>query len=211
VIYVHAGKQEVKKDSVKNGVDSVAIKSTSAIKDSTKLVKTDSSSAKTIAPSGALDQIVRTTGEVLNVTVKEVSLYEVVFYYPLNNDPAKLNTSNVKEIRYANGTVKKINEKIDQKPKNWVAEKSVNDYDKVEVYYNADEVANMKEIGSIIGEYTGKKFNVNNDIVEKSGLIIVKRKALRMKADAVLIVEKRLTRDYGELPQIYIKATAYTK
>ncbi len=157
------------------------------------------------------DQIIKTTGEVFNVIIVEKTVFEVSFYYPLNKEVSKLNTANIKEIRYKDGKVETISQKIEQKPKDWVIKEAEKDYDKVEVFYEADQVAGMKELGTVVGEYVGRKFNVTNSIIEKSGLIVVKRKALRMNATAILIIEKHLSRDYGELPSIYIKAIAYSK
>lgn len=157
------------------------------------------------------DEIITTLAETLKVTVVSKNLYEVTFYYPLNKDVSKLNIKNVVQINYADGKVDKFNHKYQQKPKEWEVKKSEKDYDKVEVFYNADEVSGFNEIGAVECEYVAAKLGTSNNLVEKGGLIMARRKALKMGATVLLITEKKIDRPYGEPPIINIRGIAYTR
>ena len=157
-----------------------------------------------------LDKITKKNGEVLMVKVINKNIYEVEYKIPGEADSKKMNKANIKEIRYSNGKVETLNNS-EKKQKDWVVAPAENDWSKIKVVYNASDVAGMVEKGPIDSEFEAKKMNTEDETLERSAIVVLKKKAFALKANTILITEKTFDRQYGEFPAIKIKAIAYSK
>jgi hypothetical protein len=187
-----------KKDSAKKTSATTAVTETNEIPD-------------TPDDTIGMDKIVRRNGDALFGKVIGKNIYEIQYKRKRDNVIRKVSTSNVKEIIYANGKVDLIDNNPEKKSKDWISVAAENDWAKIQVFSEASQVEGATEIGEIEAEYVAKKMDAQNDLLEKNIIITLKKKALTMKANAVLIIDKKFERNYGELPFITVKAVAYSK
>jgi hypothetical protein len=215
-------KDSLKKDTIAAKVIQVkdTITKAVAITDTAKKavtvpVKTDSVAAKKVAEktgnvyNDGYARISKKNGDILVATVKSKNLYEVQVIYPLNTVIEKLNTADLNEINYPDGKIDVVNnkpEKVDNHE--WAVVTSEKDWEKVEVTEDDSKVTSLVEKGKVDAKYTGSQ-TATNQSLEKSGLIIARKRAARLKASVLVISEKQISRQYGELPMIHIIATAY--
>ena len=129
----------------------------------------------------------------------------VVFKYPLNSIEHQMPKKIIKKITYANGVEKYIEEQAD--------EGSEDNWERVEYTYNKKDVEGLFELGDLYAKYESDKLKYKIGILEKSAIIVMKRKAARQNADIILIEEKKEHKGYGELPYVELwgKGYAYTK
>jgi hypothetical protein len=163
------------------------------------------------AESNGMDQIVRRNGQILYVKYLSKNIYEIQYKRPGDDIIRKISTANVKEIRHSNGKIDLIDNNLEKKPKDWVSKAAEQDWAKIQVFTESSEISGFSEKGSMEAEYVAKKMEVENELLEKNVIITLKKKAFTMKANAILIVDKKIERNYGELPLITMKAIAYIK
>jgi hypothetical protein len=215
-------KDSLKKDSVavkviqsKDTIARAIVLSDTAKKVAVAPLKNDSVATKQVAEktgntySDGYARISKKNGDVLVATVKSKNLYEVQVIYPLNTVIEKLNTADLNEINYPDGKIDVINnkpEKVDNHE--WAVVTSEKDWEKVEVTEDDSKIASLVEKGKVDAKYTGSQ-TATNQSLEKSGLIIARKRAARLKASVLVISEKQVSRQYGELPLIHIIGTAY--
>ena len=86
-----------------------------------------------------------------------------------------------------------------------------NNWTYIEIIYDkSPEMSGWKNVGPLAVRFTGD-FKTSGDDLEKNCLIILKKKAVRLNADIIHITEKKIFREYGELPKIEMRAVAYIK
>jgi hypothetical protein len=84
------------------------------------------------------------------------------------------------------------------------------DWETVIVTDSLDAAAGLADLGQLETKYSGS-ITVSNASLEKSSTIIMQKKAAHIKATVVIITDKKIERQYGELPTITLKGTAYGK
>lgn len=159
--------------------------------------------------TAGLDKITKKNGDVLIVKIINKNIYEVEYKIPGEVNSKKLNKNNIKEIKYANGKVEVLDNNPEKKQKDWAVVASENEWSKIKVVYNASDVTGMVEKGQIDSEFEAKKMNTEDETLERTAIVVLKKKAFALKASTILITEKTFDRQYGELPAIKMKATAY--
>jgi hypothetical protein len=176
-------------------------------------VKADSTIMKESSsmPVEIIDTIIKQNGDKLMVIIKDKNLYEVKYYSTGNKVLQVISSSNIKEIHYADGHIETIDSIPEKKSKDFTAKNHTNDWEQIIVTYKPKEVALLIEKSPVEVEFIPDKFNADNEFLERSAIVVMKKKAFFMKASAVLIVEKSFNREYGEFPSIVLKGIAYSK
>ena len=153
------------------------------------------------------DKITFINGSTIIVTIIESNSEEVTFKYPLNTVVNEASKTELKEIVFANGDKESI---LQAKPKdsNTVI---VSKWEKIELYETADSLAGFQEMGVIKAKYSGQKINTPADFIEKNCVFVLRKKAANMNADAVLIQQRFVFREYGEIPFLEITGKAYKR
>jgi hypothetical protein len=159
--------------------------------------------------SDGYDRVFMKNGDVLVCNIKDQNLYVVRIVYPLNTAIEAVNTSDIHYLNFFDGRYQLVNNKPEiVENRTWAVVVSEKDWEKVEITEDASLVSNLVEKGVIKARYTGKQ-TATNQYLEKSASIILRKKAARMKASVVVVSEKNVQRDYGELPVIDMKGIAY--
>jgi hypothetical protein len=156
-----------------------------------------------------LDTIIKKSGGRMKVKIEGKNLFEILFKYPGQKITKKMSTSSIKEIRYANGKIEIIDTSPEKRPKDWVPVVAEVEYSKIEIAKDASNVANLVEMGEVEAYYMSRKMMAENSFLEKNALIILRKKAVTLKATTILVTYKDIVRQYGEFPSIAMKATAY--
>jgi hypothetical protein len=215
--------QEILKDTIKpiilptqkttnDTLDKTTISKQQIIDDSDKSNTVDSFVIKTRVYSVTYsDQIVKTNGEIIQCKVKSRNLFDITYFLPTDKSELTISCSNVKEIHYANKNIEVIDNNPKKRKKDWVAKPTEKVWDKVIVTENPNDVTSLVEIEKLEVNWESSKDKVTNSSLEKSALTILQRKALKLNANILLITDKKISRSYGELPSIYIKASAFNK
>lgn len=160
------------------------------------------------------DSIVKMNLETHIVHIISKNDHDVTFTYPLNSVPFRMDLDLIHKIVYAN----KETEFIQELPKKQeVVDKieiidfrELKDWEKVSHTENPDDVAGMFETGELYAKYESPRIRADNDYLEKNALIILKKRAVRQKADIALISKKEVHRAYGDLPYMEIWGTGYS-
>jgi hypothetical protein len=157
----------------------------------------------------AYDTIVKTNRKKVIAKVLDINIFDIEVVYPNTSKSQTINTSIVKEIRYANGRVRVVDNRPEVQEKDWVSKGEV-DWKDILVTYDAAEITGMIEKGPISITYESNRMDVKSDYMEKMAIISLKRKAFKMAATAVLLTNKDVKREYGEYPKLTIKGVAYS-
>ncbi len=159
-----------------------------------------------------MDTIIKINGDTLIVNVKYKDFDEIIFFYPYNNTISKETIPTIREMRYSNGMVVYMGNNQKESKDALKTQEIKNDtaaWNKVIVIYSLSELpANPEGRGEVIIDYTGE-FNADNNLLEKKCLVILKKKAVKMDANYVVITNKNFRRDFGELPVIEINGNTY--
>ncbi len=141
-------------------------------------------------------------GDLMLVDVKKFSFKEITYTDPGEMDLYKIDRRKVHKIIYKSGLVEIINtiERDIPDSKDWKY---------ILVTENPEEVENYIKLDKIKGQSREMSEDVTEGVMERSALVIVKKKAAQMDADIILITDKTVFRGYGEPPVMTIKATAY--
>ncbi len=178
-----------------------------AVKLSSDTFKTEAQQSK----ANNLDTIFKRNGDTILCTILQKDLFEVDFLKPKDKLKYKLNTVNIKALHYANGKFELVDNTPEKKKKDWTVATPEIEWKNITITYEPNDVAGLVEKGQIDAFVESKRFNIENETLEKNAYSILKKKASNLKAIAVLIVDKNISRMYGEMPNIKIKATAYGK
>jgi hypothetical protein len=213
-----SGKEPIVSDSTKtvNEPPADTIKSVSKQEtiDSTKKAEVAPAAPITSEPAAStgLDTIVKKTGGKMKVRITGKNVHEVTFIIPGEKKEKKLSTGYIKELRYADGRVDLIDntpEKITAKDVNLMIPES--EWKKVEVAKSEIEVKDLVEKEVIEAEAEGKKYTTTDSFLEKNAIVILRKKAVNLKATKILVIDKIVTREYGEYPKMKVIAKAYAK
>jgi len=141
---------------------------------------------------------------VMRVDVKKI--YQNNLYYSLPGDTKvhQMDQRLVYKIEYKSGEIEVLNEEP-QKVRN------INDYRKVKVTYNPDDVDGMVEVAKLEAKAEGSDRSYSTaKTLERSAIIILRRKAALVNAEMVLITDKKIHVAFGEIPFTILYGTAYT-
>ena len=185
-------------------------------------------------------RIRKKNGDIIVAKIKAKSSLEINFIYPLNTIEEKISLSEIKAINYSDGTLESLiiqdistengtvtptksannnDNKLTAKPletkinnKKDTLDNNSEDlsWEKVEVTDSIEKASGLEEIAQLETKYTGS-ITVTNASLEKSSEIILRKKAAHAKANLIVITSKTIDRQYGELPSIVLKGTAYSK
>jgi len=156
-----------------------------------------------------LDTIIKKTGGKMKVKVEGKNLFEILFKMPGQKITKKMSTSSIREIRYANGKIEVLDNNPEKRPKDWIPPVSEVEYSKIIIAKDESATNSLIEMGDLEAIYESKKMMTENSFLEKNALIILRKKAVALKATTILVTFKEVTRQYGEFPFITMKATAY--
>ncbi|MDY6800466.1 MAG: hypothetical protein SVU94_04495 [Bacteroidota bacterium] len=141
---------------------------------------------------------------VLKVDVKKI--YQNNLYYSLPGD-AKVNQMDqrlVYKIEYKSGKTEIINEEPQ-------TVRNINDYRKVKVTYNPDDVDGMVEVAKLEAKAEGSDRSYSTaKTLERTAIIILRRKAALVNAEMVLVTDKKVHVAFGEIPFTILYGTAYS-
>ena len=180
----------------------------------------DSAVVKTIVPALSgdipLDTIIRINGDTLVVSIKYKDYDEVIFVYPFNKSINKVTTPTVTEMRYSDGVQVVLQDdsklkksKQDVKQANLEQSDTTLTINKIKVIRDVAELPpSCEKRGDLITDYKGD-YKMKDEQLERNGISVMKRKAIRMGANLILIRDQSINRPYGEIPTIEIKGTAY--
>jgi hypothetical protein len=208
---------------------------TSASPDSTKIVLPDTLSVSVISTVAKIDtlinkndppvfinkfskfkklfdKIITRDGDTLTVLINKLSETSVEFNFPLNYRKEVMDKKMIISLNYSDGTIDTIRQKpAIQTDKPEQPKYSDKDWDKVLLLKSLDEASGADVLGEIASRFEGDRINVNSAYLEKSALILLKKKAARMGANCIYILNKDEYRAYGELPNMSIQAKAFYK
>lgn len=143
--------------------------------------------------------------------VLEKNLYEVKYIKKGEKLERKISTRELKSIHYSNGKIDLIDNNPEKAKKNWVTQSAEVEWKRVKTFKNEADVAGMVEKGTVEAVYEAAKITMGNDVLERNAIAILQKKALLLKANAILITGKDIRREYGEIPSIRMTAIAYSK
>lgn len=158
------------------------------------------------------DTIVKKTGGKMKVKITGKNVHEVTFFMPGEKKEKRLSTGFIKELHYADGRV----DLIDNTPEKITAKDAIllipeSEWKKVEVAKSEIEVKDLVEKEVIEAEAEGKKYTTADSFLERNAIVILRKKAVNLKATKILVIDKIVTREYGELPKMRVIAKAYAK
>ena len=173
-----------------------------------------------------LDTIIKINGDTLVVNIKYKDFDQVIFIYPYTQQLQKMMIPSVNELHYNDGvtvlatekpdsvhvekidTTTKIANKENIIQNNETQSQLTSWLDIIVVKTEAELPAGAVRVSELIADFKGE-FNSNNAFLEKSVLIILKKKALRLNAQYLLIINQDVIRRYDEEPRIQMTAAAY--
>lgn len=140
-------------------------------------------------------------GEIYYVEIINEDDEIVTFLYPLNHIEHDLQRNTINRIQYIDGreVVFMIDE--DELEKNW---------EDVRHTFEIEDVEGMTVVDEFYSEFESEKLRYDGKVLEKSALIIMKRKAARQNVDIIYIKDKKLNKAYGELPYIELWGVGYS-
>ena len=153
-------------------------------------------------PNIVSDSMFMFDGEIKLVDVKSFTNKNIVYTDPGLMDIYKVDRRKVTKIVYKTGLVEYINQVESEIPesKKWKL---------IEVTENPEDVQNFIKLGKIKGESRSSHFDTDNAALERSAIVVLKKRAMKLEADIILITDKNIYRPYGEPPSITLKAVAY--
>jgi hypothetical protein len=196
------------------------------------LAKPDSTSTNVLQENGSLsedpagiekgetvhlkdfDRIFTARRESLVVKVTGVNVFEVLYTWPLNTLEQRIPKDEVMEVVYSDGRregfkVKAVESK--NEIKDWAVVVSEKDWERVLAVDSTANLGEVTELGKVSASYEGSKINSPTDYLEKSAMIILKKKAARLGSNVLLVTERKEYRSYGELPSVELSGIAYLK
>ncbi|MDK2978287.1 MAG: hypothetical protein PWP52_1001 [Bacteroidales bacterium] len=141
---------------------------------------------------------------VMRVDVKKI--YQNNLYYSLPGDTKvhQMDQRLVYKIEYKSGKIEILNEEPQ-------TVRNINDYRKVKVTYDPDDVDGMIEVAKLEAKAEGSDRSYSTaKTLERTAIIVLRRKAALVNAEMVLITDKKVHVAFGEIPFTILYGTAYS-
>jgi hypothetical protein len=162
------------------------------------------------------DKIITYDKEVYVGKIHNITFTEVRFTCPPNDALNAITKSRISQILYTDGrrdvfipledrTVKQ-KELVDTSR---IIIKNQKDWMKVMVTENPLDVVNLVVKGNIRANYEAEMGNMGNDELMRQVNILLKKKAVLLKAHCVLIETRFFHKEYGNLPKVEVTARAF--
>ena len=159
---------------------------------------------KEIDQNKKTDIIYQHDGTKMFVDVKRIYLNDLYYSLPEDTKVNKLDQRLVHKIEYKTGKVEILNETAPNV-------REVGDYRKVKVTENSDDVEGLIEVAKLEAKSEGSDRGYSTPkSLERTAIIVLRRKAALVNADIVLITEKKSNVAFGEIPAITLYGTAYS-
>ena len=168
------------------------------------------------AALAAFDKIITYDREVYLGKIYNITFTDVRFSAPPANKMTSVAKSRISQILYADGRRdvfialddRTVKEKglVDSSR---IIVKNQKEWMKVVVTEDPATVNNLAEIGPLKASYEADMGNADNEDLMRGAGVILKKKAIQMKARYVLIETKFFKKSYGELPRVEVTARAF--
>jgi hypothetical protein len=162
------------------------------------------------------DKIITFDREVYIGKIYNITFTDVRFTCPPDNSLNTVNKSRISQILYADGRrdVFIALEGRDVKQKDLVDTakiiiKTPKDWMKVKITEDPGDIATLVEKGNLKAKYEADMGNMSNEELMQRASVILKKKAVVLKAHLVLIETKFFTNSYGDLPRVEVTARAF--
>lgn len=150
------------------------------------------------------DIIYQHDGTKLLVDVKRIYLNDLYYSLPGETKVYKLDQRLVHKIEYKSGKVEVLNETAQEI-------REVGDYRKVKVTEDPDDVEGLVEVAKLEAKSEGSdKGYATPKSLERTAIIVLRRKAALVNADIVLITDKKTKVAFGEVPAVTLYGIAYS-
>lgn len=150
------------------------------------------------------DIIYQHDGSKLLVNVKRIYLNDIYYSFPGETKVNKLDQRLVHKIEYKSGKIEVLNE---TPPK----VRKVGDYRKVKVTKNPEDIEGLIEVAKLEAKTEGSDNSYSTPrSLERSAIVILRRKAALVNANIVLITDKKSNVAFDEIPTVTIYGTAYS-
>lgn len=188
--------EETKQDSLA-AKDTIMAVDTTAIKDTLAHLKEKPEKEKS-------DVIVKHDKERLYVDVKKIYMNDLYYTLPGESKVLKMDQRLVHKIIYADGKIEIVNEAPPEI-------RNVGDWKKVKVTYDRADVDGLVEVTHLkaVAEGSNRGFSTPKSL-ERSAIIILKRKAALVNAPVVLVTDKKTHVAFGEAPSTTLTGIAYS-
>ncbi|MFP4023461.1 MAG: hypothetical protein ACLFVR_02965 [Thiohalospira sp.] len=143
-------------------------------------------------------------GTVMNIDVKKIYQNDLYYSVPGETKVNQMDQRLVHKIEYKSGKIEVLNEKPQ-------TVRNINDYRKVKVTYDPDDVDGMVEVAKLEAKAEGSDRGYSTTkTLERTATIILRRKAALVNAEMVLITDKKVHIAFGEIPFTILYGTAYS-
>jgi len=150
------------------------------------------------------DIIYQHDGTKLLVDVKKIYLNDLYYSFPGETKVNKMDQRLVHKIEYKTGKKEVLNETPSEV-------REVGDYRKVKVTKNPDDVEGLIEVAKLEAKAEGNDKGYSTPkTLERSAIIVLRRKAALVNANIVLITDKKSQVAFGEQPTVTLYGTAYS-
>jgi len=150
------------------------------------------------------DIIYQHDGTKLLVDVKKIYLNDLYYSFPGETKVNKMDQRLVHKIEYKTGKKEILNETPSEV-------REVGDYRKVKVTKNPDDVEGLIEVAKLEAKAEGNDKGYSTPkTLERSAIIVLRRKAALVNANIVLITDKKSQVAFGEQPTVTLYGTAYS-
>ncbi|MFO7843192.1 MAG: hypothetical protein R6V16_05220 [Bacteroidales bacterium] len=141
---------------------------------------------------------------VMKVDIKRIYQNNIYYSLPGETKVNQMDQRLVHKIEYKSGQMEILNEE----PK---TVREINDYRKVKVTYDPDDVDGMIEVAKLEARAEGSGRNYSSvKSLERSATIILRRKAALVNGEMVLITDKKVHIAFGEIPFAILYGKAYS-
>ncbi len=141
---------------------------------------------------------------VMRVDVKKIYQNDLYYSLPGETKVNQMDQRLVFKIEYKSGKIEVLNEEPQ-------TVRNINDYRKVKVTYNPDDVDGMVEVAKLEAKAEGSDRGYSTaKTLERTATIILRRKAALVNAEMVLITDKKVHVAFGEIPFTILYGTAYS-
>lgn len=150
------------------------------------------------------DIIYQHDGTKMFVDVKKIQMNDLYYSLPGETKVIKMDQRLVHKIEYKSGKIEVLNEKPTEI-------RDVGDYRKVKVTYDPKDVEGLVEVAQLEARADGsdKSYSTPKSL-ERTAIIVLRRKAALINGDIILITDKRTHVAFGEIPFIIMYAKAYS-
>jgi len=150
------------------------------------------------------DIIYQHDGTKLLVDVKKIYLNDLYYSFSGETKVNKMDQRLVHKIEYKTGKKEILNETPSEV-------REVGDYRKVKVTKNPDDVEGLIEVAKLEAKAEGNDKGYSTPkTLERSAIIVLRRKAALVNANIVLITDKKSQVAFGEQPTVTLYGTAYS-